>query len=66
MERIKIGEWVEAFIYVITFGFGARLALWIARTFFNSDDCHCCQRKEWLNKLTNHQYDGECDSIKIN
>lgn len=66
MKRIKIGDWVEAFIYVITFGFGERISLWIARTFFNSDDCHCCQRKEWLNKLTNPQYDGECDTIKIN
>jgi hypothetical protein len=36
MDRIKIGDWVEALIYVITFGYGERIALWVAKTFFNS------------------------------
>jgi len=65
MHKIKIGDWLEALIYVITFGFGERIALWIAKTFFNSDKCYCCERKEWLNKLTNPQYDGECNGIRI-
>ena len=65
LKKIKIGDWVEALIYVITFGFGERIALWIAKTFFNSDSCGCCERKEWLNKLTNPSYDGECNGIRI-
>lgn len=65
LKRIKIGDWVEALIHVITFGFGERIALFVARTFFNSDKCYCCERKQWLNRLTNKDYDGECDGIKF-
>lgn len=65
LKIIKIGDWVEALIHVITFGFGERIALFVARTFFNSDKCYCCERKQWLNRLTNKDYDGECDGIKF-
>jgi hypothetical protein len=65
MHRIKIGDWVEALIYTITFGFGERMALFVAKKFFNSNSCGCCERKEWLNRLTNPQYDGECNGIKL-
>jgi hypothetical protein len=65
MHKIKIGDWVEALIYVITFGFGERMALFVARKFFNSDSCGCCSRKQWLNRLTNPNYDGECNGIKL-
>lgn len=64
MKRIKLGDWVEALIHVITFGFGERIALGIARL-FGKNDCGCCQRKEWLNRLTNPQYDGQCNGIKF-
>ena len=65
MHRIKIGDWVEALIYTLTFGFGERMALFVAKKFFDSNDCGCCQRKQWLNRLTNPQYDGECNGIKL-
>jgi hypothetical protein len=65
MQRIKIGDWVEALIHVITFGFGERIALFVARTFFNSNSCGCCERKQWLNRLTNKNYDGQCNGLKI-
>ena len=65
MKWIKLGDWVEALIYVVTFGDGEYLALWIAKTFFNSDKCYCCERKQWLNRLTNKEYDGKCDGIKL-
>lgn len=65
MHRIKIGDWVEALIYTITFGFGERMALFVARKFFNSNSCGCCERKQWLNRLTNPHYDGECNGIKL-
>ena len=65
MKRIQLGTWLETLINIITFGKGERLALLIAKRFFNSDSCGCCERKQWLNRLTNPQYDGQCDSIKL-
>jgi hypothetical protein len=65
INKIRIGDWVEALIHVITFGFGERIALFVARTFFNSNSCKCCERKQWLNRLTNPHYDGECGGIKF-
>jgi len=65
LKRIKIGDWVEALIHVITFGFGERIELFVAKLVFNSDSCGCCERKQWLNRLTNPQYDGECNGIKF-
>ena len=65
MHRIKIGDWVEALIYTITFGFGERMALFVAKKFFNSNSCGCCERKQWLNRLNNSEYDGECNGIKL-
>jgi hypothetical protein len=65
MKWIKLGSWLEFLIEIITFGYGERLALLIAKRFFNSDSCGCCERKQWLNRLTNPQYDGECNQIKL-
>ena len=65
MKQIKIGDWVEALIYVITFGYGEHIALLIARKVFNKNTCGCCERRQWLNRLTNPQYDGECNKIKL-
>ena len=65
MEKIKIGDWVEALIHVVTLGFGGRLSEWIAIDLLGFKSCGCCERKEWLNKLTNPQYDGECKGIKL-
>ena len=65
MKWIKLGDWVEALIYVVTFGFGERLSKWIAVDVLGYESCYCCERKEWLNRLTNPQYDGQCGGIKI-
>lgn len=65
MKWIKLGSWLEFLIEIITFGYGERLALLIAKRFFNSDSCGCCERKQFLNRLTNPQYDGECNQIKL-
>lgn len=61
---IRIGDWVEALIHVITFGFGEKIALIVARL-FGKNSCGCCERKQWLNRLTNPHYDGQCNGIKI-
>ncbi len=65
MKRIKIGDWVEALIHVVTLGFGSRLSEWIAIDLLGYESCGCCERKEWLNKLTNPSYDGKCDRIQL-
>jgi hypothetical protein len=65
MKRIKIGDWVEALIYTITFGFGHRLSEWIAIDLLGFKSCGCCERQEWLNRLTNKSYDGQCNGIKL-
>lgn len=63
-RHIRIGDWVEALIYVVTFGYGEHIALAIAKL-FGKNSCGCCERKQWLNQLTNPQYDGECNEIKL-
>ena len=64
MKRIKIGDWVEALIHVITFGFGERLALGIARL-FGKNSCGCCERQLWLNRLTNPDLENNCGGINF-
>jgi hypothetical protein len=65
MKWIKLGDWVEALIYTITLGFGARLSEWIAIDILGYKSCGCCERKQWLNRLTNPQYDGRCNEIQL-
>jgi len=65
LKIIKLGDWVEALIHVITFGFGKRLSEWIAVDILGYKSCGCCERREWLNKLTNSNYDGGCNQIKL-
>ena len=65
LKWIKIGSWLEWIIKIITFNKGEHIALWIAKKFFDSDKCYCCERREWLNRLTNKSYDGQCNGIKL-
>jgi hypothetical protein len=65
LSKIQIGTYVEFIISLITFGKGELLALYIAKKFFNSNSCGCCERKQWLNRLTNPNYDGKCNRIKL-
>jgi hypothetical protein len=64
-RHIRIGDWVEALIHTISLGYGERISLAIARV-FGYNKCGCCERKQWLNRLTNPYYDGGCDKININ
>ena len=65
MKWIKLGTWLELLIEFLTMGQGERIALWIAKKVFGKNECGCCQRKEWLNRLTDKSYYGHCDEIKI-
>lgn len=65
LSKIQIGTVVEFIINLLTLGRGELLALYIAKKFFNSDSCGCCERKQWLNRLTNKAYDGKCNGINF-
>ena len=65
MYWIKIGDWVEALIHTFTLGFGKRISTFIAVDLLGYKTCGCCERKEWLNRLTNKDYDGRCKDIKL-
>jgi hypothetical protein len=45
------GSWLESLINVITFGWGAEFAHFIAWKFFKTHDCGCTRRKDKLNEL---------------
>lgn len=57
------GSWLESLINVITFGWGAELAHWIAWTFFKTHDCGCKRRRDYLDKLFNCE---DATTFKIN
>lgn len=65
MKRIKLGDYAEALIHVLTLGFGQRLSEWIAIDVLGKESCGCCERKEWLNRLTDKDYNGRCNEIKL-
>ena len=62
---IQLGSWLEFLIEVFTLGKGEDIALWISKKVFKKDSCGCCERKQWLNQLTNPYYDGRCNEIKL-
>lgn len=65
IKRIRLGDYAEACIHVITFGFGKRISEWIAIDLLGYKSCGCCQRKQWLNRLTDKTYDGKCNMIQL-
>lgn len=65
MKRIKLGDYVEALIHVLTLGYGKRLSTFIAVDLMGFSSCGCCERRQWLNRLTDKSYDGKCNQIKL-
>jgi hypothetical protein len=65
MKWIKIGDYVEALIHVITLGFGKSLSTYVAVHLLGFKSCGCCERREWLNRLTDKSYDGKCKGVKL-
>lgn len=59
---IKLGDYVEALIHVLTLGFGKRISTWIAVDILGYQSCGCEERRIWLNKLTCKNYK---DGIQI-
>jgi hypothetical protein len=65
MHKIQIGTWLEWLIDLFTLGLGKQMATWIAVDILGKQNCGCCERKQWLNRLTNKSYDGQCNEIKL-
>lgn len=65
LNKIQIGTYLEVLLSIITLGQSEHIALFIAKRFFGRNECGCCERKQWLNRLTNPVYDGKCNQIKL-
>jgi hypothetical protein len=48
---IKVGNFVDGLINVISFGWGKSLAGWVSLKFFNNPDCGCEKRRIFLNEF---------------
>jgi len=49
--RIKLGNFLELIIKIITLGQGKRIAKWVAKKYFNMEECGCDDRKKALNEI---------------
>ena len=65
MKWIRIGDYLEALIHVITIGFGKSLSTYVAVHLLGFKSCGCCERREWLNRLTDKRYEGNCKGVKL-
>ena len=65
LKHIQLGTYLEVFLLIITLGQSERIALLIAKRFFDRNECGCCERKEKMNRWTNPSYDGKCNQIKL-
>ena len=63
--KIKLGTILAGIINVLTIGQGKYLASYIALK-LGYESCGCCEREEWLNRLTCKSFDGDCNGIKLN
>ena len=65
MKWIRLGDYTEALIHVITLGFGKSLSTYVAVHLLGFKSCGCCERREWLNRLTDKRYEGNCKGVKL-
>ena len=65
MNKIKLGSWLKWIINVLTLGTGKYISTWIAVDVLGFQSCGCCEREEWLNRLTDKNYNGHCKDVKL-
>lgn len=63
--KLHLGTILEVVINIITLGWGKYISTWIAVDLMGFESCGCCERKEWLNRLTDKEYNGHCKDIKL-
>ena len=64
LSWIKLGTWTRWIINILTLGTGKYISTWIAVDIFGFES-GCCQREQWLNRLTDKSFNGHCDQIKL-
>jgi hypothetical protein len=65
MKRIKLGTWLKWIINIITLGTGKYISTWLAVDILGFESCGCCEREQWLNRLTDKNYNGHCGDVKL-
>ena len=65
MEQIKLGTWLKWIINVVSLGTAKYISTWIAVDILGFNNCGCCQREEFLNRLTNKNFNGHCGQINL-
>jgi hypothetical protein len=65
LHSIKLGTWLKWLINIITLGTGKYISTWIAVDILGFQSCGCCEREQWLNRLTNKEFDGRCNEIRL-
>lgn len=48
---IRVGNFVDGLINIVTLGHGKSVAGWVSLKFFNNPDCGCERRRIYLNEL---------------
>ena len=64
---MKLGDFVEKIINILTFGKGHNMAMWVAKL-FGYEDCGCNDRKIFLNNLVfkrSNRLDNSIEDIYI-
>ena len=65
IKKIHLGTILKWVIEIISFGTGKYITTWIAVDLFGFESCGCCEREEWLNRLTDKEFNGNCGDIKL-
>lgn len=65
MKRIRLGTILRWVIEIITLGTGKYISTWIAVDLMGFESCGCCEREQWLNRLTDKNWNGRCNEIKL-
>ena len=65
MKKIRLGTYLKWIINVLTLGTGKYISTYIAVDILGFNSCGCCEREEWLNRLTNKNYNGHCNDVHL-
>ena len=65
MKKIRLGTYLKWIINVLTLGTGKYISTYIAVDILGFNSCGCCEREEWLNRLTNKNYNGHCKDVRL-
>jgi len=65
IKKIHLGTILKWVIEIISLGTGKYISQWIAIDLFGFESCKCCEREQWINRLTDKEFNGNCGDIKL-